>query len=98
MGNTAAKTKDLSVGGVPGGGDGVHGGRGGGEQVGRSGGGGGLYETVWHGLVPNCTPCQCAREPVSSSHRLAICISHCPTNLDHIDLPSTRTWIFPLSH
>ena len=35
MGNTAAKTKDLSVGGVPGGGDGVHGGGG------RSGGGGG---------------------------------------------------------
>ena len=35
MGNTAAKTKDFSVGGVPGGGDGVHGGGG------RSGGGGG---------------------------------------------------------
>ena len=42
MGNTAAKTKDLSVGGVPGGGDGVPGG---GDGVhgggGRSGGGGG---------------------------------------------------------
>ena len=78
MGNTAAKTKDFSVGDVPGGG--------GGEQVGRSGGGGGggtLRDGLaWLGAKLHSLPV-CQRTSLlftSTCHPPEPGSPHCPTD------------------